>query len=149
MVWRVLASLHSVSIVESRGTAGLQQDLADGFEVHTFAETTAVQFGKLSDQEVAAYISTGTYKHSSRLWPVQWRSSACHPVVHVKGQHMINLMLTACQIVGDCCCMNKKEDPVIAKLTCNGRQTCLLARGVFAFMAYKCQHAHPALLECT
>lgn len=85
MVWIVLASLHSVSIVEPGGTAGLQQNLADGIEVHTFAETTAVQFGKISEQEVAAYISTGTYKHSSRLWPIQWQSSACHSVVHERA----------------------------------------------------------------
>ena len=42
------------------GTAGLQQDPEGSLEVHTFAESTAVQFGKLSDQEVAAYIATGT-----------------------------------------------------------------------------------------
>ena len=63
-VWITLASLHSVSISKSRGVAGLQQDLRgqdlrNSFEVHTFAETTAVQFGKLSDQEIAAYIATG------------------------------------------------------------------------------------------
>lgn len=42
------------------GIAGLPQDIEDNFEVHTFAESTAVQFGKLSDQEVVAYIATGT-----------------------------------------------------------------------------------------
>lgn len=39
--------------------AGLQQEQGNDFEVHTFAETTAVQFGKLSDKEIAAYIATG------------------------------------------------------------------------------------------
>ena len=29
-------------------------------DMHTFAETTVVQFGKLSEQEIAAYIATGT-----------------------------------------------------------------------------------------
>lgn len=42
------------------GIAGLRQDLENNSEVHTFVESTAVQFGKLSDQEVAAYIATGT-----------------------------------------------------------------------------------------
>ena len=47
-------------MMRSGGIAGLQQDVEDKFEMHTFAVSTAVQFGKLSDQEVAAYIATGT-----------------------------------------------------------------------------------------
>ena len=47
-------------MMKSGGIAGLHQDLQNNFEVHTFAESTAVHFGKLSDQEVAAYVATGT-----------------------------------------------------------------------------------------
>ncbi len=40
---------------------GLGQDNTSTFEVHTFAETTAVHFSKLSEQEIEAYIATGTH----------------------------------------------------------------------------------------
>lgn len=60
MVWVWLASWDSMFMMKSGGTAGLQQDPEGSLEVHTFAESTAVQFGKLSDQEIAAYIATGT-----------------------------------------------------------------------------------------
>ena len=52
--------LHSWTValykLHYRLCAGLSQNDA---QVHTFSETTAVQFGKLSDQETAAYIATG------------------------------------------------------------------------------------------
>ena len=40
---------------------GLGQGITKNFEVHTFAETTAVHFSKLSEQEIAAYIATGAH----------------------------------------------------------------------------------------
>ncbi|KAL3135415.1 hypothetical protein ABBQ32_007597 [Trebouxia sp. C0010 RCD-2024] len=68
---------------------GLQQDLADGFEVHTFAETTAVQFGKLSDQEVAAYISTGEPFGKAGAYGIQGAASVF--VKHIRGDYF-NIM---------------------------------------------------------
>lgn len=60
MVWIWLTRWHLVLTMRSGGIAGLQKDPENNVEVHTFVESTAVQFGKLSDQEVAAYIATGT-----------------------------------------------------------------------------------------
>lgn len=59
MVWILLVSWQLSLMMRLGGVAGLQQDLGNNFEVHTFAESTAVHFGRLSDQEVAAYIATG------------------------------------------------------------------------------------------
>lgn len=42
--------------------------------MHTFAETTVVQFGKLSEQEIAAYIATGT--SAAKLFPPSKRLPA-------------------------------------------------------------------------
>lgn len=39
---------------------GLDQGHNSKLDMHTFADTTVVQFGKLSEQEIAAYIATGT-----------------------------------------------------------------------------------------
>jgi hypothetical protein len=46
---------------------GLGQGNTSKFEVHTFAETTAVHFSKLSEQEIAAYIATGTLRTGTYL----------------------------------------------------------------------------------
>jgi len=46
---------------------GLGQGSTTKFEVHTFAETTAVHFSKLSEQEIAAYIARYTLGPSAKV----------------------------------------------------------------------------------
>lgn len=54
---------------------GLSQNDALDTQVHTFSETTAVQFGKLSDQEIAAYIATGETYGKAGAYGIQGAAS--------------------------------------------------------------------------
>ncbi|KAA6416484.1 MAG: hypothetical protein FRX49_13544 [Trebouxia sp. A1-2] len=45
------------------------------FEVHTFAETTAVHFSKLSEQEIAAYVATGECYGKAGAYGIQGAAS--------------------------------------------------------------------------
>lgn len=54
---------------------GLGQGNTTNFEVHTFAETTAVHFSKLSEQEIAAYIATGECYGKAGAYGIQGAAS--------------------------------------------------------------------------
>ncbi|DBA74785.1 TPA: hypothetical protein ACH3X2_009308 [Trebouxia sp. C0005] len=54
---------------------GLGQGNTSKFEVHTFAETTAVHFSKLSEQEIAAYVATGECYGKAGAYGIQGAAS--------------------------------------------------------------------------
>ena len=92
--------------------AGLGQDSNAKLQVHTFSETTAVQFGELSDEEIAAYIATGVIKMPSGSW---LRHAVAALLIFWPPKHMLHAVLS--MITNDAVCVAVTHSLGVAPLT--------------------------------